>query len=41
MVVESNRRGHSSGFVEKQDGRAQQEAASHVIIRVGGSSFPR
>ena len=41
VVVESNRGGYPSGFVKKQDGRAQQEAASHVIIRVGGSSFPR
>jgi hypothetical protein len=34
VVVESRRRGQPSGFVEEQDGRAKQEAASHVIIMV-------
>lgn len=39
VVLRSGRRGQSSGFVEERDGRAKQEATSHVIIRVGGSSF--
>jgi hypothetical protein len=34
VVVESKRRGWSSGFVEEQDGGAKQEAASHAIIVV-------
>lgn len=40
VILRSKRRGQSSGFVEERDGRAKQEATSHVIIKVGGSSFP-
>jgi hypothetical protein len=32
VVVVARRRGWLSGFVEEPDGRAKQEAASHVII---------
>jgi hypothetical protein len=32
IVVFGRRRGWSSGFVEERDGRARQEATSHVII---------